>query len=761
MNYYDYIREYLEKKPSLQCVPLKGKTPFLDGWQSIEVTDEVIDSWEENIPGITGFGLRAGQSNIGWMDIDTDDQMQIHKIDEVMDLASVCVKRGLKGRTVFFRFEGIPKKSKYNIYLRKGDKKPIVEFNFTSGQTVLPPSIHPDTKLPYKWISESLLDIDIEDLPIIDEDKIEFLETILRAPSLEEGLKNVPTGITGEGSGKFITMTKQCARLLHLGVDENTIARTLVGLDRQLFPGNQFFLSPKIGKSKVSPTDDVSNAIVWVTDYKANLLKQDADLRSTLASISSAKEAVPSFDDWRDPKPLIKKEKLLEFPEDLFPDAFKKYCFDLSAMSGLPPEAYLSGLFTSFSACTQGKVIIRAKHDFSIRPSISSLIVAPSGSRKDSIFDWSLAPLKKLMNQDKTNYKSNFVEKEHITIDRLKENDKKRKKAISEGDQTMIDQLTEERTHLQNELVTIKKTNANFIFESGSQERLYKLMEENQDRGIFVCSSEFVGMMGVMGKKGNEAMRGFLMKLFNGSVHESFTHQTIGGINVDLDKVFGCSLSSIQNDVIAGILNNITAGKDNDGYIQRYFLIPIQPKVRRMSDEDITIDSFRVDNIFALYYNMEDKIDVTWESSEVRKAYIDYDVMLQERIIYDVSAIKSFRSKYSGQSVKLAWIFEALDAPIGKIPTKISKKSFLKAVKWLEWQSNVLDVTLSNVNWDIAYRLAVDLLPKMMSYGGGDIGKFCNHYGFKRKEIDPGLNLLLETDNIRIIKQSFEVNPKA
>ncbi len=119
MNPFPHIREYLDKKDSLQCVPVNDKAPFIHGWQNIEVTDEVIDAWESEFVGRTnGFGVRAGQHNLGWIDIDTDDVMMIHKIDDFMDLPQICSKRGKKGKTIFFRHDGNPKKGKYNIYLR-------------------------------------------------------------------------------------------------------------------------------------------------------------------------------------------------------------------------------------------------------------------------------------------------------------------------------------------------------------------------------------------------------------------------------------------------------------------------------------------------------------------------------------------------------------------------------------------------------------------------------------------------------------------
>lgn len=761
MSIFNNIREYLEKNPSFQCIPVKDKAPFIGSWQDVEVNDEVIDAWEESFLGVAnGFGVRAGQNNVGWMDIDTDDAQIIFKIDEVMDLSNVCVKRGVKGKTVFFRYESEPKKGKYNVYLRKGDKKPIVEFNFTTGQTVLPPSAHP-SGVTYKWISDSLLDIDIEDLPVIDESKIEFLEEILRAPSLEEGLKNVPTFQTGDGSGKFITITREASRLLHLGHSESSIARTLVGLDRRLFPGNQFFLSKKIGKCLVGK-DDYENATFWVTDYKCNLMKQDTDLRRVMMNTTIVSEEIPSMTEWFEPRPLLTKKQMVHFPEHLMPPIFKDYCGKLSDLSALPPETYFMGLMTAFSACSQGRIILDIKHDLSLRPSINSLLVAPSGSRKDAVFDSSVAPLKKLIKRDKDIYATNSIDDENILTQTLIDLDKKMKKAISEGDKILIEQLKKERNFMQGELNEMKKKKSNFIFESGTQERLYKLMEENQDRGIFVCSSEFITMLGVMSKKGNEAMRSFLIKLFNGSVSESFSHQTIGGVNVDISKVFGVSLAGIQTDVLAGIFRGVEQGNNNDGFIQRFFLIPIDGKIERMVVDDTPIDSSKVDNLFQLIYDLPSEQHVSFENKKALDAYIEYDYMLRERAKNDVSFIRSFRSKYSGQSLKCAWLLGQMFSKPGEVYRKIKLEDYIKSTQLMDWASNTLDATYGNINYNEIIRHTDLVIDSVRNRGRQcDISNIKTDTKMDVTQIKDALSVLQDNFYLKVSGTKVTLNPKA
>lgn len=762
MNYFDLMRKYLDRIPSLECIPVKDKAPFINDWQSIKVTDEVINSWEENFLGrANGFGFRAGQHGIGYADIDTDDNEIILRIDEILDLSQVCVKRGLKGKTVFFRFEGTPKKSKYNIYLRPGDKKPICEINFTVGQTVLPPSIHPDTGAPYKWISSSLLDIDIEDLSVIKEERIEYLETILRSPTFKEGLKEVPTAITGEGSGKWKTITSEATRLLRMGIDELTIARSLVSLDRILFSANQFFLSEKIGKDRVGDSD-IENATLWITTYKQNLMRQDPELRQLLSSVVRAIEVNEVYGDWQIPLPLLPKIKAIEFPESLYPESTYEYCHELAKLASMPPEAFLAGLMTTFSAVAQGKVIIHAKSDFIVRPSIATMIIAPSGSRKDTIFEGAKAPLMKLINRDKDKIDANFLEKEKDTVSQLEDLNRKKKKALSENDEATVIELTKKIIETQDNLTTIKKMKPNFIFESGTQEKLYKIMQENQDRGIFLCSSEYVQLMGNMNKMGNESLRAFYLKALNGFVNEPFSHQTVGGVNADIKRCYAASLVGVQTDVFANEIKKMLSGQHNDGLIQRFFLINVNPEIKRMEDFDREIKSDVIDNRFALYYDYNGEHHVTYEK-DAKELYFDYDFDIRTKIQNDPSVIKSFRSKYVGQSVKLSWIFAALNCKPGIFPKKITKKDVLDAINWLEWQSRSLDIAWANTDYTGAFRAANIILDAIKAGGvrsgsqfHQDINKYCK---MNMNDFRAALELLKDNNYLRDTKKGVEINP--
>ena len=87
------------------------------------------------------------------IDIDTADKTIVAAIRSVVP-ASPIAKRGRKGRTDFYR-----DKTK-TIRARKfsSDFGMLVEVLAHGNQTIVPPSLHPDTGLPYVWLGPHTLE---------------------------------------------------------------------------------------------------------------------------------------------------------------------------------------------------------------------------------------------------------------------------------------------------------------------------------------------------------------------------------------------------------------------------------------------------------------------------------------------------------------------------------------------------------------------------------------------------------------------------
>lgn len=130
-----------------------NKFPKHTGWQ-VEVHTE--DSVLRQFARPSNIGVRCGDMRddgtcLIALDIDVDDAELIRCVEKAIGNAT-SVKAGKKGATYILRFDGPLKTSKITR-TRDGKTVNAIDVLAQSAQTVLPPSIHPETKLPYRWIA--------------------------------------------------------------------------------------------------------------------------------------------------------------------------------------------------------------------------------------------------------------------------------------------------------------------------------------------------------------------------------------------------------------------------------------------------------------------------------------------------------------------------------------------------------------------------------------------------------------------------------
>ena len=129
-----------------------------------------------NIGLCTGTEFQAGY-RIGAVDI--DDERFVNVTTAIIG-SDVSSKAGKKGKTLFVR---IPRAAQIrSTALFTSESSSAIDFLYTGKMTVLPPSIHPETKLPYRWASSSLLEIDLATLPVFDETKLGLLKRVVASP---------------------------------------------------------------------------------------------------------------------------------------------------------------------------------------------------------------------------------------------------------------------------------------------------------------------------------------------------------------------------------------------------------------------------------------------------------------------------------------------------------------------------------------------------------------------------------------------------
>jgi hypothetical protein len=148
----DAARRYAEL--GLPIIPLVGKVPAVRAWQTF-VANEVnlrlhFGTQRCNV------GLRTGES--GYIAVDTDTpEAEAYVLRRLPESPMRAVSGG--GST--HRYYGRPPRKE--IRNRQGWKRiPGLDIRGQGGYIVLPPSIHPETGAPYRWLTDLLRP---EDLP--------------------------------------------------------------------------------------------------------------------------------------------------------------------------------------------------------------------------------------------------------------------------------------------------------------------------------------------------------------------------------------------------------------------------------------------------------------------------------------------------------------------------------------------------------------------------------------------------------------------
>ena len=130
---------------------------------------------------------------------------------------SFVQKAGRKGRTLFYRAGPVVVSTAFSI---NGDR--VLDLLCKGKQTVVPPTIHPDTGRPYAWLSGSLEHVAPENLPMLPDDIVARLVAAL-APFGYEAPVERPQPV-GEGGGtwddvKAAALANLDAWVPELGID--------------------------------------------------------------------------------------------------------------------------------------------------------------------------------------------------------------------------------------------------------------------------------------------------------------------------------------------------------------------------------------------------------------------------------------------------------------------------------------------------------------------------------------------------------------
>lgn len=182
-------------------IPLSGKAAipkkwpaFINGPPRVEIREEWLTSHSEaNIGYLTGSPLGPDHRSVV---IDVDDDRLV-RVTKAFLGHCPCAKVGKKGCSFFAKYPRGAKLKSTQIKDSAGHGK--IDILAAGRQTVLPPSIHPETNTAYVWTQKSLLEIDPAELPVFSEAELRKLEIIIGSKHLAPLIEGVRTHDAGVG----------------------------------------------------------------------------------------------------------------------------------------------------------------------------------------------------------------------------------------------------------------------------------------------------------------------------------------------------------------------------------------------------------------------------------------------------------------------------------------------------------------------------------------------------------------------------------
>src|SRR6516164_3616597 len=257
------------KAPGYCCAGLR--VPLV-GWQKRYLHGRQPNYMDHNLwgNGDSGIGVVGGKASHGMVaiDIDTDDIAIKTAIIKVLP-ATPVKKIGAKGETAFYYGPDITASRSWNI-----DGKRVCDLIADGRQTVLPPTPHPNTGAPYRWVGDSLDIYNPDELPFLSADAIGNIDAVL----IPLGWKPDPSpSRPGNGSASFDADADTPHR------DLNNLA--LARLDRWV---------PKLGLYKCRPARGGYEAVAhWRESSSGRLLKARA------RNLSIVPKGIKDFGDGR------------------------------------------------------------------------------------------------------------------------------------------------------------------------------------------------------------------------------------------------------------------------------------------------------------------------------------------------------------------------------------------------------------------------------------------------------------------------------
>lgn len=264
MIFKDIAADYIEKGYVVTPVDENKSPHFIQGWQKNRNDDVLNKQYDWAWNKAQGLGLLCGEpSGVICLDIDileNDERLsniRTELLKILPPLFSGRIGNRKKPPARFFKFSGEPAEKFNNI---------SVELLSTGNQVVLPPSKHP-SGVYYEWIEHPLTEIDVEDLPWLDEEILVWLREMnhrmrpnpIKGDALYSTLVSMP-GRCKSGSHNYLS--KIGVKLRFIDTSFEDVVSRLIDEDKKINSSEACLYFQWRAKFKSSDIEENANRFV-------------------------------------------------------------------------------------------------------------------------------------------------------------------------------------------------------------------------------------------------------------------------------------------------------------------------------------------------------------------------------------------------------------------------------------------------------------------------------------------------------------------
>lgn len=570
------IHEYVAHGYALVPIPRGEKGPKGKGWNNQENVIKDIEG-ASRINGNVGLAhLYCSPYVTAALDIDdlslASTYLSKHGIDLQALLDSqdaVQISSGRVNRAkLLYRLPFHSKAMETRQISDPVSKDMVLELRCASsnGKTVqdlLPPSIHPETGVEYKWAGKG----DWRDIPFIPEPLLTLWKELLNGTTLQSKSSTSPLIPQQPATSQILSdqdIQHLRSALLHLRADDRKDwIKAGLALKNLGDIGRGLWIEWSMTSKKYDPLDaaDTWDTLVPTSiDYRYIFAEAQRQGWVNPAKRTDLDPSVLGDDssDWPKPQKLPGELRpVLELDPDWLPEALREGCMDIAERLSCPLDyVAIPAVVGAGTALGNTVGILPKEFDDSwvVHAGFWGGIVGSPGSMKTPALIASLKPLHHLEEMAANQYKLDYVQY------------KSDKAAF---DKSMADFKSGKSTAFPVE--PSKPVKTRYIVNDVTYQALGEILAENP-RGILALADELSGLLQSLDTPGQEAARGFYLSGWGGQ--GTYTFDRITRDSITLTRYQLAVFGGFQPDRIKAYVRQSQSGSSkNDGLLQRFQLL--------------------------------------------------------------------------------------------------------------------------------------------------------------------------------------------